>query len=234
MFEVIILTNTNTLCDTAFAERLAAASAEKQREIHRLIAKQDKRNRFLGGVLARNELSRVTGIDKHALQFATNENGKPYLANMPHVHYNLSHSGEYVAFALSDEPVGIDVEVIRPINKNIAKRFFTQNERDHISNCPYRFFEVWTKKESHIKREGSTLSKLPSFSALDADERNTLFYHSIFNNGSAICHACSTKKVPPTVKAIDASTYLQQQNNLHPNAGYKDFIHKHKTSQDRT
>ncbi len=41
------------------------------------------------------------------------EKGKPVLNGKTGIHFNLSHSGTYVAGVFSDEEVGIDVEQIR-------------------------------------------------------------------------------------------------------------------------
>lgn len=40
--------------------------------------------------------------------------GKPYFPQYPHLHINWSHSGSLVLCALSDSPVGVDVEWVRP------------------------------------------------------------------------------------------------------------------------
>ena len=45
------------------------------------------------------------------LQVAYASKGKPYIRHVPW-HYNLSHSGDYVALVISDAPVGIDIQQI--------------------------------------------------------------------------------------------------------------------------
>lgn len=57
--------------------------------------------------------------------------GKPFLLNSPHIHYNVSHTGDYVFCALADEPVRIDVELIKSVDLKIAKRFFAVDETIH-------------------------------------------------------------------------------------------------------
>lgn len=95
--------------------------------------------------------------------------GKPYLAQYPGVQFNLSHSGPWGVCALSDFPVGVDVEMIRPLRRDVAKRFFTAVEQEHLSRCPAEeFFRLWTRKESFVKAVGRGFSLgLDRFSVLE-------------------------------------------------------------------
>jgi 4'-phosphopantetheinyl transferase len=45
-----------------------------------------------------------------SIQFANTERGKPIPTETSGWHVNLSHSGEWVVWALADSPVGVDVE----------------------------------------------------------------------------------------------------------------------------
>ena len=46
--------------------------------------------------------------------------GKPYFPQYPHIHFNLSHSRGAAVCALSGEPVGVDVELLRPPPRRLA------------------------------------------------------------------------------------------------------------------
>ena len=52
-----------------------------------------------------DEVLRLNGIANYKLRY--NEYGKPYLESGG-LFFNLSHSGEYVACAISDKEIGID------------------------------------------------------------------------------------------------------------------------------
>ena len=58
------------------------------------------------------------------LFFKFGEKGKPVLNGKTGIHFNLSHSGRYVAGVFSDEEVRIDVEQIRKGQIKLAERFF--------------------------------------------------------------------------------------------------------------
>ncbi len=103
------------------------------------------------------------------LQFVRNKHGKPYLANLPsgeNVQFNMSDSQDVAvyAFALGRE-VGIDVEFMRPrIHfEELAKRFFSENERDELMDIPENerelgFYRCWARKEAYLKVIGRGLS----------------------------------------------------------------------------
>lgn len=221
MCEVVILTVIPELAQTEFDKLLQVVAPEKQIRIKRFHFYRDARNTLLGDVLARTEICRVAGLNNKQLEFSTNEYGKPFLThlsndgfvNNPQIHYNISHTGHYVACAIADRPVGIDIESINPVDLKIAERFFAPDETEYIMDSAQtqRFFEIWTKKESRIKWEGKGLSKpLTSFSVFDLAELEKLTYHELFRNEEAICHACICDNNKPNVKLIDTNG-LQQQ-----------------------
>ena len=134
------------------------------------------------------------------------------MVNAPHVHFNISHAGKYIVCIVSDEPVGIDIELLKSADLKIAERFFTSDETEYImlGEQTLRFCEVWTMKESRIKREGLGLHKpLNSFSVFEPYAQERLAYHKIFQNNEAIGHVCSTKQSAPSVRLIDIGTFMK-------------------------
>ena len=73
-----------------------------------------------------------------------------------------------------------------------------------------RFYEVWTKKECRIKWEGKGLHKpLASFSVFELNNREQAAYHKVFQNDETICHVCSKKQKPPTIRMMDTTLFIQ-------------------------
>jgi 4'-phosphopantetheinyl transferase len=114
----------------------------------------------------RTLLGRHLDLDPRRLVFATNEFGKPRLADDGQVHFNLSHCEERAVLAISDAAeVGIDLERERPIEHvDLARRYFHPNEVTAITVSPDEaeqrraFFLVWTLKEAVVKALGTGLS----------------------------------------------------------------------------
>ncbi|MDR0318998.1 MAG: 4'-phosphopantetheinyl transferase superfamily protein [Nitrososphaerota archaeon] len=216
MFKVVILRSVSELMRDDFDILCSLVSLEKQERIKRFCSFLDAQNSIMGDVLARVEICRVTGLSNRQLEFAVNTYGKPFLVNNSHIHHNISHASHYVACVISDVSVGIDIELIKPIDMKIVKRFFALDEQAYVSSSSQgdtvneRFFEVWTKKESRIKCEGKgLLSSLSSFSVIDPLKHSGFFYHCICNNGEIVGHVCSSKAEPPSVRVIDHDMLLQ-------------------------
>ncbi|MDR0491893.1 MAG: 4'-phosphopantetheinyl transferase superfamily protein [Oscillospiraceae bacterium] len=204
MLKVTILTVAPELTQTEFDTLLPLVSKEKQERLKRFRFFRDAQNSLLGDVLARIEICRVTGLNNNELVFSANEYGKPFLTNNTRLHFNISHTENYVACAIGHEPVGIDIERIKRADVKIAERFFAPDETAYIMESSCRFFEVWTKKESRIKWEGKGLSKpLPSFSVFDSAELEKLNYYEVFRSDDVICHVCSSVKEQPNVEVTD-------------------------------
>ena len=217
MLDVVILIAMPELTQEDFNSLLPLVSSEKQDRIKRFHFFRDAQNCLLGDILSRFEICRATGISNRQLEFSVNAYGKPFLVDSHHVHFNISHAGSYIACAISDEPVGIDIELIKSVNIKIAERFFTPNETAYIKSDSQslRFCEVWTKKESHIKLEGKGLHKsLSSFSVFDTDTQGYHTYHKAFENNAAICHICSAKSNTPSVKIINTEMFIQSSFSL--------------------
>lgn len=81
-----------------------------------------------------------------------------YVKQKDKIFYNISHSGDYVAVIVGEEPVGIDVENKDDKDFKVAKRFFTSNEVAYISEDQCRFRDVWTMKEAFLKCVGTGIN----------------------------------------------------------------------------
>lgn len=91
--------------------------------------------------------------------------GRPYFDAPALPDFNLSHSDGFVAVAIGDGKVGIDLQRVTlgfdPAP--LARRFFSQEEANTIQNAPEArrpdlFFALWTKKEAIGKALGRGLT----------------------------------------------------------------------------
>lgn len=89
------------------------------------------------------------------------EFGKPFFQNFPEIHFNISHCDKAVACIISDKPVGIDVEEIKPFDRDLAEYVCSPRELESILNSlnpSLAFTILWTKKESICKLSGQGLN----------------------------------------------------------------------------
>lgn len=134
--------------------------------------------------LVKQKAAKILNTTPEKLEFKTSENGKPYIENYSDFNFNISHTSGAIAIAISDSPVGIDIEKIRKADFRVAKRFFTEKENEYIKaqNSDTRFFEIWTKKEAYIKKNGLTLGSIRN--------SDTAGIYTFINNSYVIsvCH----------------------------------------------
>ena len=98
----------------------------------------------------------------HPFIFTKNEHGKPFLKDYPEVHFNLSHCKNGILVAVSNEPVGVDIESYHEANDSLIRYTMNDEERRIIteSDDPVRAFtEYWTKKEAVFKLRGTGITK---------------------------------------------------------------------------
>ena len=124
----------------------------------------------------RRVLASYLGRPPESLAFRDGSGGKPELAvdestaERACLRFNLSHSKSVAALAVSvDVEVGVDVEDIRPIEADVAKRYFSPAENASLaalagSEWLAGFYRCWTRKEAVLKAEGVGLrTPLDSF-----------------------------------------------------------------------
>ncbi|MCC7563885.1 MAG: 4'-phosphopantetheinyl transferase superfamily protein [Methanobacterium sp.] len=129
-------------------------SVERLEKTGRYIFQKDKKLSIGAELLLRYALIQLNIFNP---VFGHDNYGKPFLMNHSHVYFNLSHSEEYVACAVSDSPVGVDIEQVHNIDLNIAQNYFFGSEYHHIQNSAHKqrtFFELWVLKESYMKMTG--------------------------------------------------------------------------------
>lgn len=206
MLEIYILKIDKYLEKDVFNRLLCFVSDEKRKRINKFYRFEDAQRSLLGDVLSRFAIYKRTGLRNDELTFRINEYGKPLLSKLNTVHFNISHAGRWVVCAIDDNPVGIDVEVIKAIDFIIAEKFFSNQEYKLLKNqredikLKY-FYLIWSLKESYIKAEGKGLSiPLNSFT-IEMQNRNIRLithngksdynFYQVFLNNSASLAICS-------------------------------------------
>lgn len=170
MVEVYAVKIDQIIDATRFNRFMKCIGEEKRERIMRYYRIEDKQRALIGSILTRRLICSKLLLDNEHLVFDKNEFGKPFLVNDSRIHFNISHSGEWVVCAVHYLPVGIDIEKIQPLDYQVAERFFSENEYLNLINKEGQakldyFYEIWTLKESYIKAVGKGLSiPLESFS----------------------------------------------------------------------
>lgn len=163
----------------------------------------------LGRIIATYALCSLMSVSKKQICFCRDVFGKPYLKGYDDISFNISHSGDYIACAISDSAVGIDIELLRDVYDHGVLEFLADEEQRYLKAIPEQnkckeFFDIWTKKESYIKMIGKGLSiSMRSFSVLSQED---CMYHRILGEAIIIGNVCSKEETQsPEVKYICAT-----------------------------
>ncbi|MDR3149714.1 MAG: 4'-phosphopantetheinyl transferase superfamily protein [Oscillospiraceae bacterium] len=114
------------------------------------------------------------------------QHGKPYLADTPELHFNISHTKGYAAIAVSDREVGIDVELYeRLVNVRDPDRFARRVFHPDEIISGLSLAELWTRKEAYLKMLGTGFTQNPR--ALNTLNTPGIRIQEVFSDGIALC-----------------------------------------------
>ena len=138
-----------------FEKWFREADLERRHRVCRIKSDLGKMQSLCADGLAREMVAQ--GLPPSAVEFSRNEHGKPYAVNSP-LHFNLSHSGDFVLCAVSEDEIGADIEILKPVAPSLIRRVCTEEEQDFIGEDDHRFLAVWTAKEALAKYSGHGLN----------------------------------------------------------------------------
>lgn len=95
--------------------------------------------------------------NKYIGEYYENEFGKPVSDKQ---YFNLSHSKGNVVFVMDDVPIGIDIEKIDKVEKDLIDYIANEEEKNYIRN-EKQFYEIWTNKEALVKAHGTGIKLHP-------------------------------------------------------------------------
>ncbi len=142
------------------------------------------------------------GLSPLEERIAFSTHGKPYLPDHPDIHFNVSHSGEYVVCAFADMTVGIDIEAIRIVKPELVKFIMNKTELQIYDSLPENekqiyFFENWTGKEAFLKHIAKGLSIRPSAIYDTYKEKiESLNFYKWHDIPGYVINLCTAKECP--------------------------------------
>ena len=154
---VVLVSTAYSIDETALSSARLARAAQFRNE--------EDRARCLCAGVALDTALRTVGLREKTVRIEKNKYGKPFLIDHPEHHFSLSHSGDYAVCALSDAPIGVDIEQCRPRSfLSLAERYFTPDECERLralstNDRTTAFYRLWTAKESVLKALGVGLSR---------------------------------------------------------------------------
>lgn len=95
--------------------------------------------------------------------FFYNEHGAPCIEHGPC--FSISHCKHAIAVAVSEKPIGIDIEHIRAAKPELVERTMNEQEQNEIwaaASPDIAFTRLWTQKEAVLKMQGTGILSIDS------------------------------------------------------------------------
>lgn len=135
-------------------------SEERIKKIEQFRFAKDKKLSAMTELLLQYALKERYG--QHVkLEIATTSSGKPYFKDMQGIYFNLSHCQEGVACAISDQPIGVDIQNVVDCDEIMLKMVCTDEELEEVKMVPdmnQAFTRLWSMKEAYFKCIGEGIS----------------------------------------------------------------------------
>ena len=147
--------------DFDLAAALSEISEQRREQAVKFKHELGQRLCVLAYQLLKQGLREAYGIEGNP-QFEYNEHGKPAIVGHSEIFFNFSHCKEAVLCAISEQPVGVDVESVRSFNDSLVHYTMNEDEIREIETAEDRavaFIRLWTMKEATLKLEGTGISK---------------------------------------------------------------------------
>ena len=151
--------NINDVSEKDYQIFLGLMTDEKREKVLKFKQITDRKLAVCGEILARTAISEITGKTKEELVFELKKSGKPFCKNAE-TEFSISHSGEFAVCAVSEKPVGIDIQKITEYNEKTAERVCSEEELYAIRKSAQKsreFIKIWTKKEAVLKRDEKSI-----------------------------------------------------------------------------
>ncbi|MEM9804807.1 MAG: 4'-phosphopantetheinyl transferase superfamily protein [Cyanobacteria bacterium P01_D01_bin.56] len=150
-------------------------SEDELARLHRYRFEKDQRKFAVARSTLRQILGNYTQTNPGDVVFDYSARGKPSLRhNQRGLQFNLSHSGEYALCGVAQEPLGVDIEQLRFMDRldGLIERCLAPSEQRTLSNLPEAdkstaFLEYWTCKEAYLKATGQGISE--SLTAIEVE-----------------------------------------------------------------
>ena len=142
--------NMTPMTEEQFNDCLSRVSEQRREKVLKYKFQAGREQSLKAYMLLQKLLKEEYGITEPPV-FRELENGKPVIVGHEDIHFNMSHYA--VACAVSNEPVGIDVEVVKEkVKDELARYVLSDEELEGLT--PLKFTRLWTMKEAVVKLSG--------------------------------------------------------------------------------
>ena len=119
----------------------------RQEEINQCSNLQVREEKFYSWKLLEMAIKEKLGLDPRKVKFTRRDNGK---WTCDKCHFSISHSHDIILVAISNKPVGVDIECLLDNRDYLSLKEKTLR-KDEPCDDAMTFLRYWTKKEAYFK-----------------------------------------------------------------------------------
>ena len=145
---------------------------EKLDRINKMIDENERKKSIIAEIILSELLDQI-GIDYNSLNIKYSKNGKPVINN--ELFYSITHSKNYIAVAISNKNIGIDIEEINDFNIENIDVFTNKKELEHINKSYDKLIssiKIFTIKEAYIKYKDLSLFDIKEINVIYDNDIN--------------------------------------------------------------
>lgn len=152
--------NIKNLTEADFEKAFEGLSSERKQRCLRYKFLEDRRRMAFADSLLKKLIKEELKSDE--ISVYNLPSGKPVAkAKEKEIFVSITHSGDFVACAIADTSVGIDLEAKREIKPEFINRVLSEAELEFVKESDdfqTAFLKIWTAKEAYLKLTGQGLS----------------------------------------------------------------------------
>ena len=159
MYQLFAVFYRNNSDPSVLEDYLDFLPAERRARALRYRDPADRANCILSYLLLRYALKVTFFLGDPEIE--RGENGKPFLPEHPNIHFNLSHCSAGCVVGVSDRPIGVDIQNVRPFSRRLMEYCCAESEREQIRGAAdpeAEFARIWAMKESCVKMTGKGIT----------------------------------------------------------------------------
>lgn len=187
----------------------AFLSVDRREKMKKYLFPIDQLQSVLVYVLLRYALSKEYGYrDYPTMQ--KDDQGKPQLAELPNLYFNVAHCKTGVACLLDTASVGVDIQDYVPFDEGLLPYFMSEEEKKKAmeKRSSVYFTRTWALKESYGKWLGAgILYDMPGYTVSEG-QCEGYFNSSFLMPGFVLATTSVTPQFPQHVTPMEVTSWL--------------------------
>ena len=123
------------------------------------------------------------------------KNGKPFFPAHPEAQFSISHTRRAVLVGLHDEPLGVDIERLRPVSERVMRRVADTTSQQ-------AFFAYWVRREARSKRDGTGIVSLREPETVPPDGERVIPLDIFPDCAACLCTRSAAPVAPVQIRII--------------------------------